>query len=58
MENIKKVSLKEIAQITKIEVEKLIDLPLSVVSELVAKYGTKFNAEHDYNSFLTKYNLK
>jgi hypothetical protein len=58
MENIKKVSLKEIAHITKIEVEKLIDLPLSVVSELVAKYGTKFSAEQDYDNLLTKYNLK
>jgi ligand-binding sensor domain-containing protein len=58
MENIKKVSLKEIAQITKIDVEKLIDLPLSVVAELVAKNGAKYNAERDYDNLLTKYNLK
>lgn len=58
MENIKKVSLKEIAQITKIEVEKLLDLPLSVVSELVAKNCAKYRAESDYDSLLAKYNLK
>lgn len=58
MENIKKVSLKEIAQITKIEVEKLVSLPLSVVSELVAKSGAKYSAERDYDNFLAKYNLQ
>ena len=58
MENIKNVSLKGIAIVTNIEVDKLVDLPLSVVAELVAKNGAKYKAEREDDSFLVKHNLK